>query len=200
MITTTHALMAATAGVALKRRGQQVPLRWLVIGGLAPDVMLYGLSLGYGIALYNGWLGSERLFGPLYDALYFTNPFWIVGYNALHAPLMVAALIALGLWLWRRGAAWAALLFWFAIGCAVHTAGDIPTHHNDGPLLLFPFHWSLRFHAPISYWDPRYGGEQFAIFELALTLALIAYLGGPALFRWAQSRLNDTPEQHDYPD
>ncbi len=200
MITTTHALMAATAGVALKRRRRQVPLRWLVIGGLAPDVLLYGLSIGYGIALFNGWLPGERLFGTRYDTLYFTNPVWIVGYNALHAPLMVAALIALGLGLWRRGIAWAAPLFWFAVGCAIHTAGDIPTHHNDGPLLLFPFNWQMRFYSPISYWDPRYGGEQFARFELALTLAMIAYLAVPAILRRIQSRFPSPSEQREYPD
>lgn len=184
MITSTHALMAATVGRALQRRNKAVHFKWLLIGGVAPDVMLYGLSIGYFIALAWFQPAGERVFGPLYDQLYFTNPFWIVGYNLFHAPLMIAALLAVGYAAMRRAKPWGALLFWFAVGCGVHSLGDIPTHHNDGPLLLFPFNWEMRYHAPISYWHDGYYGREFAFFELfILTPAMVLYLASGWLRR-----------------
>jgi hypothetical protein len=88
--------------------------------------------------------------------------------------------------LWRarrlpetRGGWW----FWFAAGCLIHTALDIPTHQNDGPLLFFPLEWSVRFQSPLSYWDPRFFGREFAVVELLLDLVLLVYLFGPRLWR-----------------
>ena len=77
-------------------------------------------------------------------------------------------------------------IFWLAAGCLVHTALDIPTHVTDGPLLLFPFEWSLRFRSPLSYWDSAYFGREFTMFELLLNVALLAYLFGPGL--WGRLR------------
>ncbi|NJL33051.1 MAG: metal-dependent hydrolase [Chloroflexaceae bacterium] len=195
MMTPTHALMAATLGVSLKRRGHQVNMKWLVLGGLAPDVGLLLLSLGYFIALR--WFGvpGERVFGTTYDTLYFTNPIWIIGYNGLHAPLMILALAAIGYYAMRNGRIWGNPLIWFAVGCSVHSIGDIFTHHFDGPLLLFPFNWNLRFMSPISYWDPRYYGDQFAIFEFGLNIAMILYLlAGWLRRKFSAARADDAGE------
>jgi len=200
MMTTTHVLMAATAGVALKRQGRSLPMKWLVFGGVAPDLALLVLTGGYMVALQQGWLPGERLFGPLYDTLYFTNPIWIAGYNLLHAPLVIAALIGAGVWAVRRGALWGAAMLWFGVGCALHTAGDIPVHHNDGPLLLFPFEWSVRFYSPVSYWHPDYYAAQFGVFETLLVVAMLAYLLIPPLLRWVRRVAQPTLEQREYPD
>lgn len=70
----------------------------------------------------------------------------------------------------------------------MHTMLDIPTHHNDGPLILFPLEWSVRFYSPVSYWDPRYFGREFALFELLLNLTLLGYLFGPGLWRRLRRR------------
>ena len=67
-------------------------------------------------------------------------------------------------------------LFWFFAACFVHSVIDILTHAMDGPLILFPFNWSLRFQSPVSYWDPAHYGTQFTIFELTLDVALLVYL------------------------
>jgi hypothetical protein len=67
-------------------------------------------------------------------------------------------------------------LFWFAAGCGLHTAVDILTHADDGPVLLFPLDWHKRFHSPISYWDAGHGGHVFRILEHLLDLFLVVYL------------------------
>jgi hypothetical protein len=74
------------------------------------------------------------------------------------------------------------------VGCLVHTAVDIPCHVDDGPLLFFPFNWNIRYHSPVSYWDPRHYGTQFAIFELSLDLVLLLYLFVPLLRRRLSKR------------
>ncbi|MFQ3583824.1 MAG: hypothetical protein SNJ85_02650 [Cyanobacteriota bacterium] len=38
---------------------------------------------------------------------------------------------------------------------------DTPVHVTDRPLVFFPFNWSYRWRGPVSYWDPRYGGDWF---------------------------------------
>lgn len=48
---------------------------------------------------------------------------------------------------------------------------------------LFPFEWSVRFQSPVSYWDPRFFGREFTVFELLLDLVLLLYLFGPGLWR-----------------
>ena len=34
------------------------------------------------------------MFGPEYDALYFTDPVWVTGHSVFHAPLMIALWVA----------------------------------------------------------------------------------------------------------
>ena len=75
-------------------------------------------------------------------------------------------------------------MVWLMVGCGLHTVVDIFTHHNDGPLLLFPFDWRTRFSAPISYWDVRYGARVVAPLEHAMDVAIIVYL----LWTWLDAR------------
>lgn len=65
---------------------------------------------------------------------------------------------------------------------------DVLTHHDDGPLILFPFDWSTRFASPVSYWDRRYHGAVFARLELVLDVALVGYLVVPWVRKWIPSR------------
>ena len=116
--------------------------------------------------------------------LYFQDPWWIAVTSLLHAPLIILLLGYVGHR--RRDRRAGARLYWFALGCGLHSLIDILTHRDDGPVLLFPFEWSYRIPAPISYWDPRYGGRIFAPIELAVDLVLIGYfaaLGARALYR-----------------
>ncbi len=178
MNTYSHLLMTAVLREGLKKRDIVVPTKAALLGSVAPDLPLFALTLGY-------WIGRqikplpvhEGLFGPGYDALYFSNPFWIVLHNFFHAPIMIALFATLGYVGMRRGKVWGTGVFWFAIACGFHSLIDIPTHGDDGPLLLFPFNWSLRYHSPISYWDSRFYGEYFAVFEHLLVLAMLGFFG-----------------------
>ncbi len=106
----------------------------------------------------------------------------------LQAPLILAGGIALAWGLRRvapRAAPWWA---WFLVACLLHAALDVFTHHDDGPLILFPFDWSTRFHSPISYWDRSRFGGGFARVELALDAVLLGYLVGPRLVGMVRRR------------
>ncbi|NNJ11995.1 metal-dependent hydrolase [Chloroflexales bacterium ZM16-3] len=185
----------ANAGGALA-----IPRSAFLLGAVLPDIPLWLLWIG-AYVYYRYVLGDMAVtpMDPRFDQLYFTNPFWIAAHNLLHAPTLL--LIVLGV-LWRGRAMvgsrrhwW----FWFAAGCLMHTALDIPTHADDGPVLFFPFEWSIRFHSPMSYWDQRHFGRQFAIFELGLDLVLLAYLVMPWLVRRMRGHRSDSPPQEPHP-
>ncbi len=182
MNTPSHLIINA----ALARRDGRPQLAWKawLLGAIAPDIPLYLLSLG-GWLYYTqlkGW-DSEHAHGYLHGYLYFNDPFWKAAHSVLHAPLVLIVLIGLGALL-RPRQRWANSLLWFALSCLIHTTVDILTHAEDGPLLLFPLNWNMRFHSPVSYWDPRYYGRQFGYVELALDIALLGYL----LWSWMQRR------------
>lgn len=185
MITTTH--VVTNALVTLRRRPPALLAtrgrRWsFIAGGLAPDVGLMVMSVG--AAIYYPWLRDlslEQTFRLVYDDLFFTEPIWIAAHNMLHAPLVIAALYLIGRRSTRR---WAAPLKAFAAGCALHTAMDIPVHHDDGPLILWPLNWTLRFQSPVSYWDPAHYGNIVGPIDVGITV-----LGSAALLvAWLRRR------------
>jgi hypothetical protein len=173
MQTPSHFLMTATlakvypnlslANLPMVRGG----FLW---GSIAPDLALWFLSLG-GAAYYH-WQGLslKETAALMFDKLYFHDPFWIVSHNLLHAPMVLA--IGL-LWSWRSHRAW---WFWFFLACLFHTTIDILTHVDDGPLIFFPLDWSTRFHSVVSYYDDRYYGREFSIFENGIDLFFLIYL------------------------
>lgn len=147
-----------------------------------PDIPLGLLSVG-SFVYYRYFAGQnvESLMPKMFDDLFFNNPWWIAFHNFLHAPVALFIYLAI-LWKYRtqpasRGHWW----LWFVLGCMVHTAIDIPTHVNDGPLLFFPFDWHTRFHSPVSYYEPAHFGTQFAIFEITLDILLLGYLFIPKI-------------------
>lgn len=174
MNTPSHWLVTAALRKCL---GWPLPGSAVLWGSVAPDVPLIGLSLG-GIAYYHGWLGwsQHETFRHLFDDLYFHHHIWIAAHHLLHAPTSLA-LGLIGLWRFRhpphRRLRW---LWWFLAACFLHSAIDILTHVDDGPLLFFPFDWSTRFASPVSYWDRNHYGAEFARFELVLDLICVLYL------------------------
>lgn len=186
MQTYSHAIITAALE---KRFGGNSPIKvdkWaLLAGSFMPDMPLFILTMIFFAGRASSGEGFDAgLFGQDYDTLYFTNPVWIIGHSLFHSPPMITLYLAIGyFWGVRGGKRWALALFWFAIGAGFHALLDIPTHHNDGPLLFFPFDWQTRFSSPISYWDPAYGARIFAPLEHLLDVLLLGFLLRPALTR-----------------
>lgn len=181
--TYSHFLVAALAGERLRRR-TRVRVTAFLAGSVLPDVPLLLLTFWYLWWRDRLAAGNEPLFGPTYDRLYFENPLWIASTSLFHAPLLIAGMIAVGQWARERGRPWGGTLFWLGLGCALHTALDIPTHGGDGPLLLFPLDWRLRFESPISYWEADRHASVVAGVEHALDLAIVAYFAVLGVRRW----------------
>lgn len=188
MNTPSHLIM--TAALRKRLRPTPIPRGAFLLGAIMPDLPFWLLSIGGGV-YFRYWLGWERDAAArhMFDTLYFSDPGWIIAHNALHAPLVLLAGIGL-LWRFRRRIdSPLRVLYWFLIACLVHSVVDIFTHVNDGPLLLFPFEWTLRFRSAVSYWDPQYYGREFGVFELVFDLVLLAYLVVPSLIRRWRGRV-----------
>jgi len=176
MQTQSHFLMTAALRIPLRNRAVEVDTPAFLLGSFLPDIPLFVLSLVFGVFSVAGHDGISSTTMAEYDRLFFNDPLWIIPHNFFHAPFILAAIVAGGLLLQRRGSAWGSRLIWFALAAGLHTGIDILTHHNDGPLLLFPFDWHTRFISPVSYWDPKYYGRIFTRLELGLDLFLTGYL------------------------
>jgi hypothetical protein len=155
----------------------------LMIGSIAPDIPLTLLGIGF---IASDLLAGRRP-GPgsadgqsnaayLFDYLFFHSKWVMTVHNLFHSPLMILCYLSAGYTLWRSGRRGGGWLFWFAVACALHTMIDIPLHTDDGPLLLFPFNWELRFHSPLSYWDPAHYGNIFSPLEHLLIAGVLIYL------------------------
>lgn len=186
MNTPSHFLMTAALDKSLAR----VPIvkSAFLLGSVAPDVPLWILSIG-SISYYHflqGW-SLRDTFSFIFGELYFHNLFWIASHNFLHSPILLLLLLSL-LWRSRRNigspSRW---FFWFLLACLLHSVVDIFTHADDGPLLFFPLDWTIRFHSPISYWDPQYYGKEFRIFERVLNAVLLLYLFGSRTCQYVRS-------------
>ncbi len=174
MNTPSHFLMTVVAG---KFSRERPPRFALAMGSVAPDVALYFLSFG-GIYYYTQVLGwdASRTFKHLFDTMFYQDPGWIISHNLLHAPILVGllgGLAGLGARLQIPAMRW---FCWFFAACFLHSVVDVLTHHDDGPLLFFPFHWGYRFASPVSYWDPEHFGREFMVFEGVLDLMLIGMI------------------------
>ncbi len=199
MNTPTHFLMTAALRKAAPDAG--IVTSAFLIGSVAPDIPLYLLSLG-GLAyfcLFLGWT-SGKAAQHMYDTLYFSDPWWIGFHNLFHTPVVLGLLVLVARVAQGRLPRTAAWVTWFAYAALIHFVVDVFTHTGDGPLLLWPIEWTLRFDSPISYWDPRYYGRQFFVFEVIFDTLLLAYLLGP----WARRKLartvgSDGPKPADGP-
>lgn len=194
MQTYSHLIVAAGIENWVRRRRRaegktaaaQVNRKALFIGSVAPDVPLILLSIVTIVADIARRAGAESGTSwtqQLFEEWFFTHPGVIVAHNTLQSPFVLAVLLATSLLGRRRR--WANWLLWFTIGCTAHTAADILLHHGDGPLLLFPFEWSVRFNSPISYWNPDYHGIPWTIFEHTVDVILVIIL----LRDWRQLKI-----------
>ncbi|MEJ2750648.1 MAG: metal-dependent hydrolase [Anaerolineae bacterium] len=190
MQTYSHLLITAVLSDQIQRKKAVNPGKAFLLGSVLPDIPLFILSVGHLISRrMNPGAVDSSLFGASFDTLYLTNPWWIAAHNLFHAPLLILLYTGVGYGLLRQTVRpgwqkWGRPLLWFAAGCGLHSLCDIFTHVTDGPVIFFPFNWHYRFRAPISYWDPRYGGRIFGPIENVCDLGLLIYLGQ----HWWQGR------------
>ena len=175
MTTASHLII--TLALHRRLRTRRIPQTAFVLGAIVPDAALI-LLMSFGSLWYSAQPSWTLAQGHDYamNVAYFTYPGWIIAYNLFHAPLVLGLLLILT-WPHRWSQVGVGrLLFWFASAASLHVLIDIVTHHSDGPLLLFPINWNIRFQSPLSYWDPRYYGPWVFGAEVLLDLGLLLYL------------------------
>lgn len=196
MRTPSHLLLTAGLGDQLRRRAVSIHLPAFLLGSVLPDVPLALLAAGYKLvqkrraAAAPPEAAADR-FGIGCDELFQNDPLWISSYNLFHAPLLIAPLLLVGVWGERRNATWGRPLRWLALGLALHSAVDIPTHHDDGPLLFFPVNWRYRWRSPVSYWDRAHGGRAFTVLEVGADALIASALAGQGVRDWQNRRDRD---------
>jgi len=186
MNTPSHFLINYSLG-RLLRLPQRYKIKMSAVawGSLAPDIMLYLLSvvaIPY-YAIIHGW-SLDRAADYVFDVLFFENIGWIIAHNFMQAPIILTVAILISFLYMRSAqrthntrrhtiALWCFVLF---LSAMLHTILDILTHHDDGPLLLFPFNLTVRFFSPVSYWDEAHYGNIFFFFEAGIDLLCAGYL------------------------
>lgn len=201
MNTITHILLGyAIVKYFKKNKNIEIP-KSFILGSFAPDILFYFVVIySYFFYLFTTSMSSSEIFEYMFDYLYFNDSVWIFCYNILHSPFVVIVILCFIFAMIRNNISLyngmgqlkkkedvslqklqklfpnVVLILFFFLGCIFHISLDIPVHHDDGPLLLYPINDDWRFYSPISYWDPNYYGIEFTIFETILMLGLIGYL------------------------
>lgn len=158
MNTPSHMLIGAAA---FARPASPATLLASLAGGFAPDLPMLAMVL---------W--ARRIAGvperEVFGQLYFSDR-WQAVFAVDHGFFVWGALFALALW--RKLPVMAA----FAGSGLMHAAADFLTHNDDARRQFWPVS-DWVFQSPVSYWDARFYGGPFAIFEFALALALTGFL------------------------
>lgn len=158
MNTPSHMLIGAAV---FARPAAPATLAAALAGGILPDLPMFTMIL------WTRWVAGvpdREIFGRLYysDA-------WQSVFAVDHGFLFWGAILAAALWLG------AAAVRAFAGSGLLHAATDFLTHNDDARRQFWPVS-DWRFRSPVSYWDPRFYGEVFAIFEVGLVVGLAIFL------------------------
>lgn len=190
MQTPSHFLLTAVLNRQLAQGNIPLHSKALLVGSVLPDIPFLLLTIGFEI--YYRWFAPLPVDGSIMEYLhfdlFFNDPLWIISHNFFHSPLINSLALLLGWWGFRQNWRWGLPLFWLAVGTQIHTVIDILTHYSDGPLLLFPFDWQMRFTSPISYWEVDRYGLIFVIVEYSLNALIILYF----FYIWRRSRQKTT--------
>ncbi len=87
-----------------------------------------------------------------------------------------------------RYADYGIVLVIFALAALTHAAADFFLHVHDAHAHFWPLS-DWRFASPVSYWDPRYYGQYFSVFEIFLGLGLCFMLFHRFQARWLRAVL-----------
>ncbi len=161
--------------------GRPVPrMAWAAAaGGLAPDLPMYFIIA----ALRMNGHSLREIFREIY-----WEHWWQIANGLGHSFWLWGGLVVIsGLIAYRQrqsgtsGAATPAprikaqLVFAFSASALLHSFIDLLSHRDDAHMHLWPFtEW--RFRSPVSYWDSRYYGDWFGLFEATIGIVLVAIL------------------------
>lgn len=158
MNTPTHMLIAAS----LFAKPDKPALTWVaVLGGVLPDLSLYGLVF-YSLVIRGNT--TDQVFGEFYF-----SPEWQQIFSIDNSFFVWGAVVAIGLytrreWLWILG-----------VACIAHLLTDLPLHHDDGRAHFWPLSdWVYQ--SPVSYWDVNHYAGIVAPLEGLLCIVLFAWL------------------------
>lgn len=144
-----------------------------LVGGLAPDLPMFALVL-WSIRVLN--VPEHEVFSKL-----FFSENWQAVFAVDHSFFIWGGLLALAIW--RKQF----ILRAFADAGLLHALADLLTHHDDARRQFWPVSdWVFR--SPVSYWDARFYGNVFGMFEVALVVTLTALLCW-RLSRWRERLL-----------
>jgi len=161
--TPAHMLM----GAALYGRGQS-RLAWAgLLGGLLPDVPMFGMFAAAKLA------GSDA--HEIFEKIYFSAG-WQVANGIGHSLLLWPLLLGLGLALHARSPrARSMLLVAFAAAGLTHAIVDFLCHREDAHMQFWPLS-TWRFMSPVSYYDPAYFGHIFMIVEMVTAIGCAVWI------------------------
>jgi membrane-bound metal-dependent hydrolase YbcI (DUF457 family) len=158
MNTPSHMLIGAAV---FARPLAPVTLVAALAGGLTPDLPMFAMVLWATRAV---GVPEHEVFGTL-----FFSDTWQSVFAIDHSFFVWGGL--LGLAIWRRQI----ILRAFAGAGLLHALADFLTHHDDARRQFWPVSdWVFR--SPVSYWDARFYGNAFGMFEVALVVSLTAFL------------------------
>ena len=119
---------------------------------------------------------EHEVFGTL-----FFSETWQSVFAVDHSFLVWGGLLGLAVWCKQI------ILRAFVGAGLLHAFADFLTHHDDARRQFWPVSdWVFR--SPVSYWDARFYGNVFGMFEVALVVMLAAFLCW-RLARWRERLL-----------
>jgi hypothetical protein len=177
MKTYSHLLIGASLREALGSPGMMGCA--FLYGAVVPDLPLWIMFACIVVqwVVFRGLPFGEAV--EIFSANYFDNAWWIAGHNLLHSPaslVIASVLVRLGMSMQPGRRRVLEQAGWFLLGCMLHSAADVLTHYDDGPLLFWPLQWETRFHSPVSHWDPAHHGLAMTITELVMDFILLSWL------------------------
>jgi hypothetical protein len=130
---------------------------WIVLGSISPDIPVFFFSFWY------MWIVPKPQL-MIWGSLYFRED-WQIVFDLSHSIPIFLVLTGLAYYFSMPR------LFTFSIASLLHAPPDFFLHREDAHAHFFPLS-SYKFISPISYWDSRYFGHYFYIFEALVVLAL----------------------------
>ncbi len=143
----------------------------VLAGAVLPDVPMF---------VFYFW---EKVLRGLPEAVIweqYYDPRWQMVFDLFHSfPVAILGGV-LSLWLKLKAMA----LLWASM--VLHSLGDIFVHREDAHRHFFPLSdWQLI--SPISYWDPRFHGDVFALVEILMVVMVGLWIWRGA--SWAGTKI-----------